>query len=484
MYIPSPSANATSTPSPYLHVDTSNPAPEWSFFSSPYSDLAYSSSYTSKIRQRHISVGSYYDNKTTTVTLHPTHPLYLLGSAPVSPRNRPGTLTANEFHYTRRHHSPISTGAATYNALRRVNPFFDNNVYASNDEHRRSSSLHRDAFRSTPIKPVETPIANVRELDVDFRDRSSSHWFLSRSFQRSLSMFYHRQHFKARHSLHLMKPLEYGHASMKRFHRHVRSKQKRRWLVRKRVEDVHMIHHRYLLLAVPRSNRRPPKKIERQHRIRTCSSFEERSVGCSLSTQSRTVNRARSTKRSPITILPMWAKTRSLRHRAWKLPRRTRNNSRQWKLCNVSINHRPILLLRPAPESRRNRRRSNLENRWRISMKRRPVVILPSRINYLLDLIQRTIAGKSRWNSNRPTTSSPVRKWTIRWTTSKMMILKMRNWDDKRPFRVRRAARRILLFTRQTIHPDKRKHRKKRKHFNAYVTRSERSFPLSLFFFF
>lgn len=219
MYVPSSSANNTSTSSPSLRVDTSSPAPEWSFFSSPYSDLAYSSSYTSKIRQRHISVGSYYDNKTTTVTLHPTHPLYLLGSAPVSPRNRPGALTTNEFHYTRRHHSPISTGAATYNALRRVNPFFDNNVYASNDEHRRSSSLHRDAFRSTPITPVETSIASVREIDVDLRNRHSLNWFLFRSFQQSLSMFYHRQHIKARHSFHLMTPLEYSHASTKRFHR-------------------------------------------------------------------------------------------------------------------------------------------------------------------------------------------------------------------------------------------------------------------------
>jgi hypothetical protein len=162
VYIPSPSANQTSTPSSYLRVDTSSPPSQWSFFSAPYSDLAYSSSYTSKIRQRHISVGSYYDNKTTTVTLHPSHPLYLLGGTTVSPLSRPGTHTKGEFHYPRRHHSPISTGTATYNALRRVNPFFDNNVYASNDEHRRSSSLHRDTFRSTAITPVDTPLASVR----------------------------------------------------------------------------------------------------------------------------------------------------------------------------------------------------------------------------------------------------------------------------------------------------------------------------------
>ena len=157
VYPPSPSSHETFTPSSYLRVDTFNPSTEWSFFSSNYTDLLPSSSYTSKIRQRHFSVGSYYDNKTTTVTLHPSHPLYLLSSAPVSPLNRPGTLTTSEFHYRPRHHSPISTGAATYNALRRVNPFFDSHAY----EHRRSSSLHRDAYRSTSIETQHTTVGEI-----------------------------------------------------------------------------------------------------------------------------------------------------------------------------------------------------------------------------------------------------------------------------------------------------------------------------------
>ena len=131
-----PVSLASSSPSP-LRVDTSHSSPQWTFFTHTAANLADTlPSYTSKIRQRHFSVGSYYDNRMTTITLHPTHPYYLLGSAPVSPLNRPSpSTTCADLSNRRRHQSPISYGTATFNALRRVNPFFD--TY--------SSPLPRDA---------------------------------------------------------------------------------------------------------------------------------------------------------------------------------------------------------------------------------------------------------------------------------------------------------------------------------------------------
>lgn len=71
-------------------------------FSSNFSDysLAAYPSYTSKIRQRHFSVGSYYDYKTTVVSVHPIHPVYFLGSSTLSPINRPSSSAMiNEVHY-------------------------------------------------------------------------------------------------------------------------------------------------------------------------------------------------------------------------------------------------------------------------------------------------------------------------------------------------------------------------------------------------
>ncbi|CAF0889965.1 unnamed protein product, partial [Didymodactylos carnosus] len=77
------------------------------------------SSYTSKIRHRQYSVGSYYDHKSTTTATHHHHTC-LLGSAPVSPIGRNDIL--NTFVVR---HSPVSLGSAALSALRRMNPFME-----------------------------------------------------------------------------------------------------------------------------------------------------------------------------------------------------------------------------------------------------------------------------------------------------------------------------------------------------------------------
>jgi hypothetical protein len=149
-----------------LHIDTTNNPSNYQ-----YSDLSTSSSpsYTSKIRHRHYSVGSYYDNKTTTVTLHPNHTLYIIGSAPVSPISRTST-TSSESHYHMHHQSPVSYGNATFNALRRINPFLETNTFISNNEYSRSSSLNRDEnyrkiSQTEPI-PVITQSISSRSPEV------------------------------------------------------------------------------------------------------------------------------------------------------------------------------------------------------------------------------------------------------------------------------------------------------------------------------
>jgi len=137
-----------------LRIDTTN-----SPFNYQYSDLSTSSSpsYTSKIRQRHYSVGSYYDNKTTTVALHPNNTLYIIGSAPVSPISRTST-TSSESHYHMHHQSPVSYGNATLNALRRINPFLETNTYISNNEYSRLSSFNRDENYRTTFQTEPIPI--------------------------------------------------------------------------------------------------------------------------------------------------------------------------------------------------------------------------------------------------------------------------------------------------------------------------------------
>jgi hypothetical protein len=146
-----------------LHIDTDNNFQKWDSFVHQFSDLTSPSAYTSKIRHRHYSVGSYYDNKTTTVTLHPNQPFYFLGSAPVSPLNRTST-TNNELYY----HSPLSHDNISLNALRRVNPFLEsNNDYKPPTDY-RSSSLDREEKSRiiTYTSPTITSTSVERKIPV------------------------------------------------------------------------------------------------------------------------------------------------------------------------------------------------------------------------------------------------------------------------------------------------------------------------------
>lgn len=146
---------------PSLRVDTSNSTPDWTFFSYPSSSLSHTfTTYTPKIRQRHFSVGSYYDHRSSAVSLHPTHPLYLLTSAPVSPL----TSTSTDLTYRRRHPSPISYGAATFSALRRVNPFFDN--YSS-----PRSRIDVEHEGASPAPPPPPPPPAPESKPVNRSDR-------------------------------------------------------------------------------------------------------------------------------------------------------------------------------------------------------------------------------------------------------------------------------------------------------------------------
>ncbi|CAM4899131.1 unnamed protein product [Rotaria socialis] len=148
---PSPMYTSTQKSSS-LHTDISTypSIHNYELSTHQYSDFALSSSpssYTPKIRHRHISVGSYYDNKTTTVAIHPNHTLYILGSAPVSPLSR---TAACETHY----HSPISYGNASLNTLRRMTPYFETNTLLQNYDYQQTlSSSNRDDQR----KPATVP---------------------------------------------------------------------------------------------------------------------------------------------------------------------------------------------------------------------------------------------------------------------------------------------------------------------------------------
>ncbi|CAF0981224.1 unnamed protein product [Adineta ricciae] len=135
-----------------LHIDTSDQFEKWDSVINKYSDLTSPSSYTSKIRHRHYSVGSYYDHKTPAVTVRPNHSMYFLGSAPVSPLSRTSTTSSESYYHAHHYPSPISYDNAPISALRRVNPFLDSNTYAPftfNYNYRRtteyrSSSLNRE----------------------------------------------------------------------------------------------------------------------------------------------------------------------------------------------------------------------------------------------------------------------------------------------------------------------------------------------------
>ena len=176
IYIPPPLPTYPTDNAFSLHVDTFSRADRWNTLALyPYAaDLSSSPSYTSKIRRRHYSVGSYYDNKTTTVTLHPVHPFYLLGSAPVSPLSRPivtaTTTTTSDAHYLRRHHSPVSYNNASFSALRRITPFFDPYAYGGNSDYQRSSTWYRDDHHYETIPPVE-PAVSVRTRSPSARTK-------------------------------------------------------------------------------------------------------------------------------------------------------------------------------------------------------------------------------------------------------------------------------------------------------------------------
>ena len=138
---------------------------KWDSFIHQFPDLTSPSGYTSKIRHRHYSVGSYYDNKTTTVTVHPTHAFYFLGSAPVSPLSRTST-TSSESHYHIQHHthqSPLSYDNVSLNALRRVNPFLDSNYDHRQPTDYRSSSLNRE--EKTRVITYTSPKTTTKSVE-------------------------------------------------------------------------------------------------------------------------------------------------------------------------------------------------------------------------------------------------------------------------------------------------------------------------------
>ncbi|CAF2179940.1 unnamed protein product [Rotaria magnacalcarata] len=153
--IPPPPMYTSAQKSSSLHIDISTypSIHNYELSTHQYSDFALSSSpssYTPKIRHRHISVGSYYDNKTTTVAIHPNHTLYIVGSAPASPLSR--TL-ACETHY----HSPISYGNASLNTLRRMTPYCETNTPLQNYDYQQilSSSNRDDQRKSVTVPSME-----------------------------------------------------------------------------------------------------------------------------------------------------------------------------------------------------------------------------------------------------------------------------------------------------------------------------------------
>ena len=164
-----PSTNVEKSSPLYVNTSMSN------FFSYPKSStlsnfsLSAMPSYTSKIRQRHFSVGSYYDNKKTVVTLHPIHPIYLLGSTSISPLNRPSSVALNEIHYLRRPQIANST-VNTLSPPLPPPPSINTYIETTNTRHVEEtnfpfSSLQRD---EPPIDvkkitiPRNEPVGNVR----------------------------------------------------------------------------------------------------------------------------------------------------------------------------------------------------------------------------------------------------------------------------------------------------------------------------------
>ncbi|CAF3569819.1 unnamed protein product [Rotaria sordida] len=173
-----PKFYTTTEKSSSIHIDTSNNKNMYNWESSNhhYPNLSISSSpsspYTSKIRHRHYSVGSYYDNKTTTVTLYPNHTLYLLGSAPVSPLNRTSTTTCESHYHLHHHHSPLSYGTMPLNTYRRINPYTETNTLISNSEYQPLSSTSIDKnehYQTTiiqPMKQTNIPITQTESTTI------------------------------------------------------------------------------------------------------------------------------------------------------------------------------------------------------------------------------------------------------------------------------------------------------------------------------
>ena len=132
-----------------LRIDTENNFQKWDSFIHQFPDYVSPSGYTSKIRHRHYSVGSYYDNKTPPKTVYPNHTYYYLGSAPVSPLNRT-SINDNDSHYhLHSYHNPLIYDNAASNALRRVQPFLEPppSTY-SNVDHRQTGY-----YRSSSVNP-------------------------------------------------------------------------------------------------------------------------------------------------------------------------------------------------------------------------------------------------------------------------------------------------------------------------------------------
>ncbi|CAF4737167.1 unnamed protein product [Rotaria socialis] len=164
IYILPPLYTTSTQPSTSLHINTNDTIPKWESSLCQYSDLSSPSIYTPKIRHRQYSVGSYYDHKTTTVTLTPN---YFLGSAPVSPLSRASTTSSESHYHIHQHHSPTTYDNVSVNALRRVNPFFESNAYTTiietNDSHSAPLSNREDrtqiiTFTSPTTSTVEKTI--------------------------------------------------------------------------------------------------------------------------------------------------------------------------------------------------------------------------------------------------------------------------------------------------------------------------------------
>ncbi|CAF2829261.1 unnamed protein product [Rotaria sp. Silwood2] len=133
-----------------LHINTNEYFQKWDSSNTQYSELSSPLVYTPKIRHRQYSVGSYYDNKTTAVTLNPN---YFLGSAPVSPLSRASTTSSESHYHIHPHHSPTSYDNVSLNALRRVNPFFESNTYSSSsttttNDHRQTIDSHLSSLNT------------------------------------------------------------------------------------------------------------------------------------------------------------------------------------------------------------------------------------------------------------------------------------------------------------------------------------------------